>query len=165
MVLGIRRGSLVVAVVVAMAAAYLLYEPPVPGSSQTSGPIDVTAEVSSAQCAPCHLQIGSAVKPGLIFDHGMHLMIACSACHYSMPHQDGKTYSPPMEACFNCHGIQHGPQGELAKRECSACHTPSFNLRPASHGKDWSGSPHANYARSSGVNDCMMCHNAVKDCD
>jgi hypothetical protein len=148
-----------------MATVYLLYEPPVPARTQTPGPVNATAEVSAEQCAPCHLRIASALKPGLIFDHGMHLMVACSACHYKMPHEGGKTYTPPMEACFNCHGFSHGPQGQLAKRECSACHSPSFKLRPATHTKDYAGKPHAERAKL-GVNSCLMCHNdPVKDCD
>lgn len=146
-----------------MATVYLLYEPPL-GRGQTAGPIDVTGNVDASQCAPCHLRIADALKPGLIFTHGNHLMIACSACHPAMPHEAGKTYSPPMETCFNCHGLAHGPQGEIADGACSACHTKSFNLRPADHTPDWKGAPHAVRGRQ-GVNECMMCHNAPKDCD
>ncbi|HEY3316838.1 MAG TPA: cytochrome c3 family protein [Coriobacteriia bacterium] len=160
----IRRASLLTAAVIVLAAVYLLYEPPLPGRTQTPGPIDVGGDVSAAQCAPCHLRIAEALKPGIIFDHGNHLVIACSACHYAMPHQNGQTYTPPMEACFNCHGIQHGPQGELARGGCSACHTKSFKLRPATHTSDWKGKPHADRSKS-GVNSCLMCHNSVKDCD
>jgi hypothetical protein len=69
-----------------------------------------------------------------------------------------------METCFNCHGIAHGPQGELASGKCTACHTPSFKLRPADHTADWKGKPHAARGKT-GVNSCMMCHNAKKDCD
>ena len=70
-----------------------------------------------------------------------------------------------MESCFNCHGIQHGPQGELARGACSACHTKSFNLRPKSHTAEWKAKPHADSAKASGVNGCLMCHASAKDCD
>ncbi len=71
-----------------------------------------------------------------------------------------------MEVCFACHGVQHGPQGELATSECAKCHTKSFDLTPKSHDpKDYAEKPHADEAKKSGVNDCMMCHNAPKDCD
>lgn len=165
--MGIRRGSLwgTVAIVCLMAAVYLLYEPPVQGRTQTANTIDLSAEVEASQCAPCHVRIASSRKPGLIFDHGMHLVVTCSACHYEMPHQGGTTFSPPMESCFNCHGLQHGPQGELARANCSACHTKSFKLRPDTHKKGWEGKPHAERGRSE-VNSCLMCHNKPeKDCD
>jgi hypothetical protein len=161
---GTRRGSRWLVVAVVLAAAYLLYEPPISGRSQTAGPIDLAGPVDASQCAPCHLRIAEALEPGIIFQHGNHLIVGCAACHYKMPHEGGKTYKPLMEACFNCHGVAHGPQGELASSKCSACHTPSFNLRPRDHTTDWAGKPHAGRART-GVNDCMMCHNAAKDCD
>jgi hypothetical protein len=147
-----------------LAAVYLLYGPPMPGLTQTAGPIDLTGDVDASQCAPCHLRIAEARKPGIIFTHGNHLIVGCSACHYKMPHEGGQTYSPPMETCFACHGIAHGPQGELAASKCSACHTPAFKLRPKTHTKAWAGKPHADRSRT-GVNDCMMCHDAGKDCD
>ncbi|MDP2181907.1 MAG: cytochrome c3 family protein, partial [Actinomycetota bacterium] len=88
----------------------------------------------------------------------------CTACHYKPAHEAGKTYSPPMESCFNCHGISHGPQGDIAAAECSACHSPSFNLRPRTHTKTWAKAPHADRAKND-TNQCMMCHDAPKDCD
>jgi hypothetical protein len=91
-------------------------------------------------------------------------MVACSACHYEMPHQNGQTYPPPMEACFNCHGIEHGPQGQLARSDCAACHTKSFTLRPATHVQGYAGKLHADRAKQ-GVNGCLLCHKASKDCD
>ncbi len=69
-----------------------------------------------------------------------------------------------MEACFACHGMQHGPQGELAGGECSDCHTPTHQLRPATHTKKWASKPHADAANGD-VNACMMCHVASEDCD
>jgi hypothetical protein len=161
---GIRRGSLFLMAALVLAAVYLAYEPPFPGRSQTAGPIDLTGEVDASQCAPCHLRIADALKPGLIFTHGNHLMVSCGACHVAMPHQNGKTNAPPMATCFNCHGIAHGPQGQLAVSKCSACHAPGFNLLPADHTKAWKGKPHAVKSWRS-VNACMMCHDAKKDCD
>ncbi len=55
--------------------------------------------------------------------------------------------------------------GELATSRCEDCHTPSFRLRPRSHTRDWAKAPHAQVTRDSGVNPCMMCHDAVPDCD
>ncbi len=128
-------------------------------------PIDTSAPVDRSQCAPCHLDLGSVNEPGLIFGHGNHLMVSCDGCHSRMPHKSGGTEKVPMEVCFACHGVQHGPQGELATSECLKCHTESFELRPKSHVKNWAEKPHAEVSKKRGVNGCMMCHNAPKDCD
>ena len=157
-----RRTIWGVAVIIVMAAAFAF------GAATTIGqptePIDLTGDVEAANCLPCHVRIAEARKPGIIFQHGYHLMVSCTACHYRAAHEDGKTYSPPMATCFNCHGIQHGPQGELASSKCEDCHTKSFKLRPSTHTKDWAKKPHAERGKA-GVNDCMMCHDAPKDCD
>lgn len=147
-----------------LAVAVLLHEPPSAGLGEISPPVEVTGEVQAEQCAPCHLRIAESKVPGIIFTHGNHLMVSCAACHYRRPHESGRTYRPPMEACFNCHGISHGPQGELATSRCRDCHAPSFKLRPASHVRDWKARPHATRGKL-GVNQCMMCHRAARDCD
>ncbi len=129
-------------------------------------PIDTSKPVDQSQCAPCHLDLGTVNQPGLIFSHGNHLMTSCDGCHSQMPHNESGTETIPMQVCFACHGVQHGPQGELATSECAKCHTKSFDLTPKSHDpKDYAEKPHADEAKKSGVNDCMMCHNAPKDCD
>lgn len=146
-----------------VAAAFLLV-PPGSVGGQIPESLDLTAEVEASNCAPCHIELGEAKKPGLIFSHGNHLVVSCNACHYRSAHEAGQTYTPPMESCFNCHGIDHGPMGELATAECSDCHTPAFELRPATHTEDWAGEPHAKRAAAD-TNGCMMCHNAPTDCD
>ena len=139
--------------------------PTTPANQQV---IDTGAPVSdSAQCAPCHFDIGNVKKPGLIFNHGNHLMVSCDGCHSRMPHNSGGTDAVPMDTCFACHGVRHGPQGPLATSDCRKCHTQSFNLVPANHEpqKNFSGKPHADLSKSTGVNRCMMCHTASKDCN
>jgi hypothetical protein len=155
------------AVAIVAAAAFLLWLMPQVGRGQSPEQtiIDTAAEVEAAQCASCHVELGAAKRPGLIFNHGNHLVVSCAGCHYEMPHKNGTTYSVPMEVCFTCHGLQHGPVGELATAECTKCHTKSFTLRPQNHTKDWAARPHATAGKRSGVNDCMMCHKAAKDCD
>lgn len=127
--------------------------------------IDTGGEVEKTNCLPCHLDLGNVNQPGLIFSHGNHLMVSCDGCHARMPHKDGLTERVPMEVCFACHGVQHGPQGELATGECKDCHTPEFQLRPSTHVRDWKAKPHADAGNKAGVNGCMMCHDAPKDCD
>lgn len=127
--------------------------------------IDSAATVERSQCAPCHLDLSSVDKPGLIFTHGNHLMVSCDGCHSRLPHKDGATESVPMDVCFACHGVQHGPQGELATAKCEKCHTKSFKRRPGAHTKNWEGKQHADASNASGVNRCMMCHESKKDCD
>ncbi len=126
--------------------------------------LDLTAPVEAENCVPCHTQLGEAKKPGLIFTHGNHIMVSCTACHYRPAHQDGANYTPPMESCFNCHGVAHGPPASLPTSECEECHTPSFDLRPTSHTEDWAAEPHAERAKAD-TNQCMMCHDAPDDCD
>jgi hypothetical protein len=160
---------------VLLAAAFLLVFAHVGSAAEagsaaaTTAPvIDLGAPVTdSAQCAPCHLTIGSVKKPGIIFDHGNHIMVSCDGCHARMPHNAGATDSVPMETCFACHGVKHGPQGELATSVCTKCHTPSFDLVPRDHQpiKEYAGKPHADASKRSGVNGCMMCHSATKDCN
>lgn len=153
-----------------VAAAFLLASAPRILADQAPGMptppvIDTSADVDPLQCAPCHLTLGTVNKPGLIFGHGNHLMVSCNGCHARMPHKNGRTEPVPMEVCFACHGVQHGPQGELATSACSKCHTKSFNLRPKNHTKDYAKKPHADASNALGVNGCMMCHEAPKDCD
>ena len=134
--------------------------------SQTP-PIDTAGPVDPTQCAPCHLDLGSVDKPGLIFSHGNHLMVSCDGCHSRMPHNSGATDSVPMDVCFACHGVKHGPQGELATSDCRKCHPASYNLVPRDHEPQaqFSGKPHAELSKRAGVNGCMMCHTATKDCN
>lgn len=162
-----RSVILGLAVTLVVAAAFVLWLMPQVGRGQApvQPVIDTSAEVETSQCISCHATLGSANVPGLIFNHGNHLVVSCSACHYEMPHEAGQTQMVPMEVCFTCHGVQHGPQGELATSKCEKCHTKSFDLRPKTHVKDWPKKPHADYAKKNGVNDCMMCHESVKDCD
>ncbi|HSK48645.1 MAG TPA: hypothetical protein VLA05_11690, partial [Coriobacteriia bacterium] len=149
-----------------IAAAFLLATAPTgdAADSTTGDPvIDTAAPVEPTQCAPCHLDIGSVDQPGLKFTHGNHLLVSCDGCHSRMPHRDGGTERVPMEVCYACHGVQHGSQGELASSECADCHTKSFTLRPKSHKTDWAEKPHADVSNRSGVNACMMCHDAPED--
>lgn len=127
--------------------------------------IDTASTIDQTQCAPCHLDLGDVQVPGLIYSHGNHLLVSCDACHSRLPHKNGRTERIPMEVCFACHGVQHGPQGELATSECRQCHTKSFKLRPKGHSKSWPKKPHADAAKRSGVNSCLMCHEAPKDCN
>jgi hypothetical protein len=113
------------------------------------------------------MDIGTVDRPGLIFNHGNHLMVSCDACHSRMPHQQGATDAVPMDTCFACHGVRHGPQGPLATADCRKCHPQSFDLVPSDHQpiKDFGGTPHATLAKQAGVNRCMMCHTASQDCN
>ncbi|MDA3935316.1 MAG: hypothetical protein PF636_00425 [Actinomycetota bacterium] len=164
----LRHGHIAViawGVAVALVAAVaLLFAMPQPVGGAAQDPLDLTGDVEAGACAPCHLQIGATDTPGIMFSHGNHLVVSCDACHYRAAHEAGVTFTPTMESCFNCHGIAHGPEGELATAECADCHTPAFNLRPRTHGEDWAQEPHAARARAD-TNQCALCHNAPTDCD
>lgn len=113
----------------------------------------------------CHAQTGESDVRGLLFSHGNHLLVACVACHTRPAHEADQTYRPTMRTCFMCHGVFHGPEGELATSECVDCHTSEWHLRPRSHAPDWAEAPHARASARTGVNECMMCHESATDCD
>lgn len=138
---------------------------PLVANAANSEQIDTAAATDPSQCVPCHQDIGNVQAAGLKFSHGNHLLISCDGCHSRFPHRKDKTERVPMEVCFACHGITHGDQGELATGKCADCHTQSFRLRPSSHARSWADKPHADASRRTGINDCMMCHDAAKDCD
>ena len=151
------------AAALALAVAFLLSAPG-GTTAQVPDSIDLTGEVEAGNCAPCHLRLGESTKPGLIFSHGNHLVVSCTACHYKPAHEGGDTTTPPMEICFNCHGVEHGPAGELATSDCLDCHPESFDFRPTSHVVDWAEEPHARRAVKD-TNQCVLCHDAPQDCD
>ncbi len=132
--------------------------------ARTASEIDLTGPPGRDNCAPCHIRIAESDTPGLIFGHGMHLVFACEACHRAPAHESGAIRRPGMDVCFACHGVTH-PAGLLATAECSQCHTPDHVLRPKDHTAKWAGKPHAEAGERGGVNRCMMCHDAPKDCD
>lgn len=150
---------------VLIAAAFLLAAVASGEAAQEDPVIDTAAPIEQSQCMSCHTTLAEVNEPGLIFGHGKHILYSCDACHSRMPHRAGKTEKVPMEVCFACHGVKHGPGGELATGKCRDCHTKSFNLRPKSHSDTWEKKPHAESAKRSGVNGCMMCHKAPEDCD
>lgn len=127
--------------------------------------IDTAAPIEKTQCLPCHQTIAEIKVPGLKFSHGNHLLISCDGCHSRMPHRADITERVPMEVCFACHGVNHGDQGELATGKCEDCHTTSHRLRPRNHVTNWAEQPHVAATERTGVNGCMMCHDAPKDCD
>jgi hypothetical protein len=64
-----------------------------------------------------------------------------------------------MRECWNCHGLYHGPQGELATGQCDQCHrTPEDDLRPVSHVYNWAEAPHVEPGEAQLQTLCMMCH-------
>ena len=128
-------------------------------------PVDLNAPVhSGTQCMPCHATIASAKTPGHIFQHGSHMTLSCDACHWAPAHTGGVSVLPPMQSCFNCHGLKHGGK-EVARSTCPTCHTrPRSELIPADHIAGYAGKPHADAALKDS-NLCLMCHDAVTYCD
>ncbi len=148
----------------AVAVVALVLSSPQPVSGQVTSVIDLTAPPEEGGCRTCHAVLTDSSRPHVIFSHGAHLLVTCSACHHGVAHQDGVTRRTTMEECFACHGVSHGPQGVLATGECRDCHPASFELRPPDHSKDWAKKPHAKSAETD-QNRCLMCHEAEPDCD
>ncbi len=126
--------------------------------------IDLGGKVYGENCDPCHANISETdnYASEIIFTHGYHQLIACSSCHSRFPHRSEGTERPSMKACFNCHGLQHGPMGELATGVCEDCHiTPKDNLRPSFHTFDWAQEPHVQPSLDNLQTQCMMCHDGA----
>lgn len=128
--------------------------------------IQVTGDVYKDKCDPCHADINKADKhPKYIFTHGNHIGYQCSACHPEFPHRPDGTDTPGMKDCWNCHGLQHGPQGALATGTCTDCHGEKLvDLRPANHTFDWAKTPHVVPANENLTTLCSMCHTKAQ-CD
>lgn len=104
---------------------------------------EVAVETPMKQCTQCHSGLKS-INPsaGMRIDHAVHKEagVACTTCHNRVAHQEkhelvlaGNTKHEDfmeMEACFRCHSQEAGHE---APGECAACHTPDFELEPASH--------------------------------
>jgi len=118
-------------------------------------PLNAESEVSLTmtpdKCTQCHDVAKRDVTPsrGMKIDHAIHAekQVSCPICHNRVAHnenftlelKDPTTGEPnkkhsdftKMKACFRCH-----TQGKTTDRptgECSACHTPAFELKPKSH--------------------------------
>lgn len=123
--------------------------------------IDLGGKVYAENCDPCHGNIADTANfsSAIIFKHGYHQLVACSGCHTRFPHRREGTERPTMKGCFNCHGMQHGPMGELASGKCQDCHTaPVETLRPSWHTYDWAAKPHVAPAEKELNTKCLMCH-------
>lgn len=151
---------LMMAKMVAMKELYLQladsYEKPINGESK------LAEELSSEPCELCHSIENRKVTPsnGIIINHKVHLDndISCTHCHNRVAHGQPKDYpgEPPkksgeeeellamegpmqkrefyqdwmsMRHCMTCHTGEEGK----GPKECSACHTKGFELKPGNH--------------------------------
>lgn len=124
------------------------------------------APVTASNCFACHGGLERTEFDGLRFDHNKHFSqgVRCQSCHQEYPHTPQGLVKPKMEACFNCHGLNHGNQGERATGKCEACHTKDFDLVPADHTPGWINAGHKNIDRNNP--NCSMCHTSgfCNDC-
>ncbi len=159
--------ALVFAVAYGIATAAMAAEVPLqPKDTQLT--VTVGGTVFAEKCDPCHGNIATTknFSSSIIFKHGYHQLVQCSACHSRFPHRPEGTEKPTMQSCFNCHGLRHGPMGVIAKDQCSKCHVEprSANTKPAFHTSNWAEKPHVAPARAELNTKCMMCHDG-KFCD
>lgn len=110
----------------------------------------------------CHGNIANTKNYAseIIFSHGYHQLVTCSACHPRFPHRADTTIErPTMQGCFDCHGVRHGSMGVIATDACEDCHvTPKERLRPAFHTYGWAGTDHVKPAEEEFNTKCAMCH-------
>jgi hypothetical protein len=120
----------------------------------------------SFTCTDCHATIKDNLVPGQIFTHGAHMTYDCTACHPRFPHTRAGTQRPAMVSCFSCHGLRHGPQGIVARAECTKCHVkPRAQLIPKDHlAADYKGKGHVAPSKAMLRTSCMMCHTKAQ-CD
>ncbi len=126
-----------------------------------------SSPVISESCGACHGNIADTdnYSSEIVFTHANHIMLQCSSCHTKFPHRPEGTARPTMKGCSDCHGLKHGPMGELASGKCEDCHkTPKERLRPGFHTYDWAGKPHVKPAEKEFNSNCAMCHTPAS-CD
>ncbi|MEN6430210.1 MAG: hypothetical protein ABFC80_05095 [Coriobacteriales bacterium] len=127
--------------------------------------IELGGEVYKDKCSPCHADISQTQDFAVTFTHGNHISWACSSCHTEFPHRPEGVLRPTMKDCFNCHGLKHGGQGEMASGECYDCHKLGpVKLRPKFHTSDWAQTPHVAPAQAQANTLCAMCHTKAQ-CD
>jgi len=116
-------------------------------------------KMPSTQCTQCHIGGDRFVtpSPGIIIDHDAHANrhIACTVCHNRIAHNEdgaepvlidpisgevsrGHEDFMKMVACYRCHrladdGLAAHKTPFKASGACPVCHTPAFDLVPASH--------------------------------
>jgi hypothetical protein len=148
-----------IACVIVAAAVFLLF--PTSAMAATKAKVIVIdGSVIPLHCQACHASIADNKLPGIKFSHAAHIIYACSACHTTFPHKPEGTTIPGMKECWNCHALRHGPQGVMAKAECTKCHEPYDPKRkPKSHVADWKSKPHVEPSKTQLRTLCMRCHN------
>ena len=129
--------------------------------------INQRGPVIAFDCNACHGNISDTKVPNLIFKHAAHIIYDCSVCHTRFPHQPEGTSRPGMAACWSCHALRHGPQGQMARAECVKCHkVTGKDVKPKDHTKDWAKKPHVQPSVTGLRTNCMMCHTQAycEDC-
>lgn len=121
--------------------------------------IDIGLPVTMSKCSPCHESLDRVDYESIKIPHYNHLKkgVPCQGCHIDLPHDGGKLNKPPMEACFTCHGLNHGPQELMAPTKCDVCHPGDFNLVPKNHTAEWKESGHKHEDAQSRKR-CVLCH-------
>lgn len=164
-----RLGRLSAAVIVAAlamawsaSAAFAVEDPEIdPSFEQIFLQLQSTPVYKDACTKTCHGNIAQTKNyaSAIIFQHGYHQLVPCSSCHTRFPHRADTTIErPTMKGCFACHGVRHGPMGEIASDDCEDCHvTPKERLRPAFHTFGWRGKEHVAPSKDFNTR-CAMCH-------
>ncbi|NOX87949.1 MAG: hypothetical protein GXO77_02910 [Calditrichaeota bacterium] len=124
-------------------------------------------------CSKCHTDVENIqLRPRIEsynqkFSHKLHLGkgLDCKSCHQSVTQESVPLSQvlPTMVQCMDCH------KQKAVSTECSACHLPGEQLKPASHTLDFSRA-HSILARIGtdikGQKNCTTCHNVnfCQDC-
>jgi hypothetical protein len=118
-------------------------------------------EMGSKQCTQCH-GTNRKVTPsdGLKINHEAHAKanVTCTTCHNRAGHDESDLTLKlegnskhadftEMDACYRCHGLEGEHE---APGECPTCHTPGFELVPATHKTEaWLSGEHSEAAKES----------------
>lgn len=128
---------------------------------------ELSKELPSENCIPCHKNPGSVKNAELIFEHKPHLEngLNCALCHNRIAHPgiEGSEERATMEFCVDCH------EEKKATTACSDCHPPAFkNTKPSTHTVGKWGSTHGkndlticSYCHTDSASFCKECHGVL----
>lgn len=146
-------------VIIAVIAVAGLLSPATACAAEAAKVIVIDGSVIPLHCQACHASIADNKLPNINFSHAAHIIYSCSACHTTFPHKPEGTTIPGMKDCWNCHALRHGPQGIMAKAECTKCHVKyDPKQKPKTHIADWAEKPHVQPGTDQLRTLCLMCH-------
>lgn len=124
--------------------------------------ISLSTPITMGKCGFCHENLDDLSRMHLKkINHNLHFSrgISCSSCHLENPHTPTGVKRIPMRVCFSCHGLKHGPTGEVASGDCKTCH--DTRKEPDNHTPAWKLKTH----EKGDTHGCVICHRDINFCN